>query len=307
MKTKVNLTVIEYIVHYFWHAVFSSYALWPPGEYGLPMPKSGCPGANDFTWTTGYIIQDLQDGSSSKTNISSNSNLQAIVTNDVQQYFCIKSNQTTVSDAKRKPWPAGEYCIYQKGKSCPAGMSSGSVFWDDENANGNNKNAKNGSLPEGVFNEDTKIFFCCQTNGVHSTPIKLPVNKPFYLIAVGPYCQLVLNTVYTLEYIEYDTEDDNNHDKVTSPHPFGANLVHPRIYYCYYQGTPAFLILAINSSQFLTIFYHCNQLVIFDLLLMNHFCELVHRISFLDILACYSKETVCNESVIFDLIYFNVV
>lgn len=276
MKTKVNLTVIEYIVHYFWHAVFSSSALWPPGEYGLPMPKSGCPGANDFTWTTGYIIQDLQDGSSSKTNISSNSNLQAIVTNDVQQYFCIKSNQTTVSDAKRKPWPAGEYCIYQKGKSCPAGMSSGSVFWDDENANGNNKNAKNGSLPEGVFNEDTKIFFCCQTNGVHSTPIKLPVNKPFYLIAVGPYCQLVLNTVYILEYIEYDTEDDNNHDKVTSPHPFGANLVHPRIYYCYYQGTPAFLILAINSSQFLTFFYHCNQLVIFDLLLMNHFCELVH-------------------------------
>ena len=254
MKTKVTLTVIEYIVHYFLHAGFSSSALWPSGEYGLPMPRSGCPGANDFTWTTGYIIQDLQDGSSSKTNISSNSNLQAIVTNDVQQNFCIKSNQTTVSDAKRKPWPAGEYCIYQKGKSCPAGMSSGSVFWDDENANGNNKNTKNGSLPEGVFNEDTKIFFCCQTKGVHSTPIKLPVNKPFYLIAVGAYCQLVLNTVYTLEYIEYDTEDDNNHDKVTSPHPFGANLVHPRIYFCYYQGTPAFVILAINSSQFLTFF-----------------------------------------------------
>ena len=235
------------------------------------MPKSGCPGANDFTWTTGYIIQDLQDGSSSKTNISSNSNLQAIVTNDVQQYSCVKSNQTTVSDAKRKPWPAGEYCIYQKGKSCPAGMSSGSVFWDDENANGNNKNAKNGSLPEGVFNEDTKIFFCCQTNGVHSTPVKLPVNKPFYLIAVGPYCQLVLNTVYTLEYIEYDTEDDNNHDKVTSLHPFGANLVHPRIYYCYYQGTSAFLILAINSFRFLTFFYHCNQLVIFDIFFNESF------------------------------------
>ena len=40
---------------------------------------------------------------------------------------------------------------------------------------------------------------------------------------------------------------------------------------------------------------------------MNHFCELAHRIRFLDILARYPKETVCNESVIFNLIYFTVV
>ena len=220
-----------------WHTssclVFSSFELWPSGRYGLPMPKTGCPTANGFHWSTGYVHQDLEDNDS-QTKASPDSHLAGSVSNDVLQYFCIKNE--TFTFLNRPSWPAGQYCIYRKGTSCPAGMYSGSLLLDNENANGTNKNSHNGSLPTGVYNQDTKIFFCCQTSGLYNVAIQLPVDKPFYLIAFRPYCQEVLNTVHTMEFIVYDTEDDNNHDKRIFPYPYGAELQEPRINYCYYQG-----------------------------------------------------------------------
>ena len=213
--------------------VFSSFVLWPSGRYGLPMPKTGCPTANGFHWSTGYIYQDLEDNDS-QTKASPDSHLAGSVSNDVLQYFCIKNE--TFTFLNRPSWPAGQYCIYRKWTSCPAGMHSGSLLLDNENANGTNKNSHNGSLPAGVYNQDTKIFFCCQTSRSYDVAIQLPVDKPFYLIAKGPYCQEVLNTVHTMEFIVYDTEDDNNHDQKIFPYPYGAGLQEPRINYCYYQG-----------------------------------------------------------------------
>jgi len=116
-------------------------------------------------------------------------------------------------------------------------MLSGSVLWDDEEgASGTNKNANSGSLPAGVYNQDTKIFFCCHTAGSYDNPIELPFDKPFYLIAFTSHCQEVLNTVHTMEHIVYDTEDYYNHDDQTYPYPYGADFGEPRIYYCYYQA-----------------------------------------------------------------------
>ena len=197
------------------------------------MPKTGCPTANDFHWSTGYIYQDLEDNDS-QTKASPDAHLAGSVSNDVLQYFCIKNE--TFTFLNRPSWPAGEYCIYRKGTSCPAGMHSGSLLLDNENANGTNKNSHNGSLPTGVYNQDTKIYFCCQTSGSYDVAMQLPVDKPFYLIAFRPYCQEVLNTVHTMEFIVYDTEDDNNNDQRTFPYPYGAELQEPRINYCYYQG-----------------------------------------------------------------------
>ena len=216
--------------------VFSTSILWPSGRYGLPMPKSRCPTANGFHWISGYIYQDLEN-KASVTTVSPNAHLLGWVSNDVSQSFCIKNQTSTALDNKRKPWPEGEYCIYRKGSSCPAGMLNGSVLWDNENADGTNKNARYGSLPAGVYNQDTKIFFCCKTTGSYYKPIELPTDKPFYLIAFTSYCQRVLNTVHTMELIVYDTEDDNNHDKTIFPYPYGADMREPHIYYCYYQGT----------------------------------------------------------------------
>lgn len=146
----------------------------------------------------------------------------------------MKIDNSTSHDAKRKKWPKGQYCIYQKGSSCPAGMISGSLLWDDENGVNGSKNFRNGTLPKGVYNHDTKIFFCCQISGSYNVPIELPTDKPFYLLAFRPHCQEVLNTGHIMEFIEYATEDHNNHDKKSFPYPYGADFRNPRIHYCYY-------------------------------------------------------------------------
>lgn len=206
------------------------------------MPKSRCPSSRGFHWVSGYIYQDLENDNS-RTTVSSDAHFRGWVSNDVVQYFCIKNHSSPGIDANRGPWPAGEYCIYQKGSSCPVGMQRGSVLWDDENFSGMNKNNNSGSLPAGVYNQDTKIFFCCQTYGYYFNPIELPIDKPFYLMAWKGHCQYVLNTVHRKEYIVYDTEDDNNHDKQTDPFPYGANfLPEPHIYYCYYEGKVLFFL-----------------------------------------------------------------
>jgi len=127
-------------------------------------------------------------------------------------------------------------------------MLSGSVLWDDKNGANNNWNF--GSLPKGVYKADTQIFFCCHTNGSFQKPIELPIDKPFYLIAFTPHCQEVLNTVHTMEYIVYDTEDDNNHDNQTYPYPYGADFKPPRIHYCYYQaGKPTATSIPTSNSN----------------------------------------------------------
>lgn len=40
------------------------------------------------------------------------------------------------------------------------GFSSGSVFWDDEDTF--NDNSHGGYLPDGTFDSDTKIDYCCR-------------------------------------------------------------------------------------------------------------------------------------------------
>ena len=182
------------------------------------------------------------------TRVSPNSHLRGWVSNDVVRYFCIKNNASATVDSKRFNWPAGEYCIYQRGSSCPMGLQSGWVLWDDEDSvTGTNKNSHAGVLPAGVYNQDTKIFFCCQATGFYYNPIELPVASPFYLIAFTPQCQEVLNTIHTLEYIVYDTENDNNHDKKTPPYPYGVSFQEPTIYYCYYKGITAFAVVHFNA------------------------------------------------------------
>ena len=201
------------------------------------MPKSGCPGANGFQWQTGYIYQDLED-EDSVTTVSPNSQLKGKVSGDVEQFFCIKDNITVAVERNRPRWPAGEYCIYQKGSDCPDGLQSRWMFWDDEDgADGTNKNTHAGVLPKGVFDDDTKIFFCCKnTVDGYKEPIDLPFASPFYLMAFRPHCQEVLYTIHKMEYIAYNTEDDRNIDAKSFPYPYGADFSPPRIHYCYYRG-----------------------------------------------------------------------
>jgi len=218
---------------------FSHAAQWPAGKYGLPMAKSGCPTANGFSWDVGYIYQDLEDNNSlTTTSLNFHLNAAVLASGDIYQRFCMKTNKSTSIDIGRANWPYGNYCIYKKGSRCPWGLVEGYVLWDDENGrSGVNLNFHNGSLPNGDYNQDTKILFCCQSVGSPDSPVELPIDTPFYLIAFNnKKCQEVLKTIHTTEYIRYDTENDNNHDKQAYPYPFGADLYPPYIYYCFYQG-----------------------------------------------------------------------
>ena len=129
----------------------------------------------------------------------------------------------------------GSYCIYKSG-TCPKDMRSGWVKWDDEN--NNNENRKRGYLPDGSYDKDTKIEYCCQTDGNWYDSIELPVSQPFYLLTSNstdtPKCQMVKWAFSYLEYIVFDTEDSDNKDGQGGEHLF---LDGDKKYYCYYEGT----------------------------------------------------------------------
>lgn len=131
----------------------------------------------------------------------------------------------------------GEYCIYMKSGACPTNMTSGWVYWDDENHG--NRNKRNGSLPQGIYGRDTQIHYCCQTNGKWYESIELPVNRPFYLLTSNsvatPKCQMVKWAVSRLEYVVFDTEHHDNRDSQAGDHAFMENR--SKVYYCYYEGT----------------------------------------------------------------------
>ena len=121
-------------------------------------------------------------------------------------------------------------------------MKEGSVKWDDEDINNSNK--KTGTLPDGTYNKDTTIKYCCQGEGHWYNAVQLPVDRPFYLLPHNsasfkyPKCQLVKWAMSSLEYIKYDTSDWVNHDELKGSHVFvhssGDSLL--TMYYCYYKG-----------------------------------------------------------------------
>ncbi|XP_015757085.1 PREDICTED: cubilin-like [Acropora digitifera] len=205
---------------------------WPAGTYGIPKPKTGCPSSDGFQWMTGSRSQDTNNDTS-KNNKSASFHLDAVVDKKkVKRSFCLKTS--TAKDQNRNIWPSGQYCIYKKG-SCPDGLNDGFVYWDDDD--NDNKNNKSGTLPDGDYNRNTKIEFCCRTDGNENEPVVLPTKEQFYLLAYEfPRCQMVKWTVSSLEWIYYDTEDSNNNDHREWAFPYNAATQHPTIYYCYYRG-----------------------------------------------------------------------
>ena len=48
-----------------------------------------------------------------------------------------------------------------------------------------------GSVPDGKYDRNTKIYYCCRTDGTQSMKLTLPTEKPFYLLKYGSRCQEV--------------------------------------------------------------------------------------------------------------------
>ena len=79
----------------------------------------------------------------------------------------------------------------------------------------------------------------CSTTGSTQTPISLPLDSPFYLIAYGSKtCQAVRGTKSTLEFIYYETEFFTvlSLNDYGGTHPYGASrgTTGHVIFYCYY-------------------------------------------------------------------------
>ena len=129
---------------------------------------------------------------------------------------------------------SGQYCIFKKG-SCPKGLTEGYIHWDDETEK--NINDKGGTLPDGIYDKDTLIYYCCRTDGDKFTPMPLPLISPFYLKAYSSSeCQRVEGAISTEEFIRYDTEDESNKDKQHGSYPYGGGISNHNISYCYYKS-----------------------------------------------------------------------
>ncbi|XP_041462167.1 uncharacterized protein LOC121413420 [Lytechinus variegatus] len=207
--------------------VCHSYAqTWPSGTYGLPKPLTGCPSG----WVDGRRKHDTED-TSPNNNWSDPLNLAGYqYSSSMEHEFCIKTSTSGSSG-----WPAGEYCIYKYG-SCPSGFQEKFVYWDDEDSS--NANSRSGTLPDGVYDNNTKYRFCCRNDGDTSQAISLPTGNNFYLFAIKATCQQVNGMDVTLEYFYWDNEDSSNADDESSgtntPYP-GVILGGIKLNFCYYQ------------------------------------------------------------------------
>ena len=130
------------------------------------------------------------------------------------------------------------YCIYKKGQ-CPSGMNEGSIRWDDEDDPNKDSNDKCCTLPDGEYSKHiTTIFYCCNGGGDWRKSIDLPINEPFYLLPyMSDNCQRVKEAISVLEYITFDTEENNNFDEFKGSYGYTTEIQGiPTVYYCYYKG-----------------------------------------------------------------------
>ncbi|XP_068728127.1 uncharacterized protein [Montipora capricornis] len=217
---------------------------WPGGTYGIPKPADGCPSVEAFRWQQGWRCQYSNGHKDSKNAKSLAFHVDAVVDGEkVNRSFCMKTH--AASDGNRLVWPPGQYCIY-KYQRCPDGLTEGFVLWDDHDKR--HENDKGGTLPNGTYNHNTKIEFCCRTDGDKSHPILLPTRAPFYLLAYGSeQCQMVKWAIATQEWIYYDTEKLRNLDEANGTYPYRGGEKHPTIYYCYYQACSVNLTGAIGT------------------------------------------------------------
>ncbi|GFR84871.1 apextrin-like protein 1 [Elysia marginata] len=193
---------------------------WPSGHYALLKPKTGCPiDLLPHHGTETYLKLHTQSQSSSDpsnshspafprdTKSTSGSN------NFVTLQFCEVTKQIQSNTIR---WPQGSFCINKlQSKSCPGGFTDGHVHFDTEDAG----DYSEGTQTVANSNSNPYLYFCCQDSGSANTPIQLPTQSPFFLYRYGGVCQAVQGMSVSSEYIQINTEDSGNYDKLSNIHP----------------------------------------------------------------------------------------
>ena len=195
---------------------------WPEGTYALPKSTSGCPSGSIGE---GFIYQDNQDSNNDNA-ISSPCSLSGSFSENTRTDYC------TISSCSQSSWPSGTYCILQIG-SCPSGFGEGYVNWDDEDDN--NDNVVSGSVPNCLVGSNSRLYYCCRSDGPISTPISLPTGIPFYLLQKSSAgCQRVAGLRDRHDWVYTDDEDNNNDNAKVGNVPYVTGTTNYKVNYCYY-------------------------------------------------------------------------
>ncbi|WAR03074.1 hypothetical protein MAR_009632 [Mya arenaria] len=200
--------------------------------YGLMMTSNGCPGD---LWLSGWRRFDTEDTDPDNyfTDGIKNYLKGYFEIDDIETHFCIKNIPSFTSCDTS--WPKGSYCILMYGGSCPSGFQSGFIQWNNED-NGN-KNARGGTLPDGVYDSDTRIYFCCRNDGLTSTAISLPTDQPFILVRISTACQTVYGMGVTEVFVQWDEDDVDDASDPGGLHPYADDgFYNLRLYFCYYYN-----------------------------------------------------------------------
>ena len=165
---------------------------WPRGAYGLPKANGGCP---EGSWNEGWCIISTLNNTLYLPEGQRAAHMYGWVTNedkDIAMHFCMKGEENTGSSSRDTPlWPSGTYCILQNGESCPSGFKTSSypLMWGDVSPRG-------GCTPD-VQHYDYHLYrkwyivihrfrgfnLCCRSDGNISTPVDLPHQHSFILLA----------------------------------------------------------------------------------------------------------------------------
>ena len=97
-----------------------------------------------------------------------------------------------------------------------------------------NSNKYTGQLPDGVYDKNTHIKYCCHLNGHATNAIILPTDSPFVMLKSNNHlCQLVKGKKVRSEYFHWDCEDWFPRTSAGGCRPYvyvGKNV---KIEYCY--------------------------------------------------------------------------
>ncbi|XP_050396408.2 uncharacterized protein LOC126814967 isoform X2 [Patella vulgata] len=208
----------------------------PKGHYTILMAKEGCP---HHLFQTGRLTH-RGEGDNSVGHGGPQGLAGDFSTNSFTYRFCTSDNQYKHGG----DWPKGNYCILRRGGTCPLGFISGGghIQFGDTDWNPAYGSRYYGTLPDGVYDDNTKLEFCCREDGAIIEPIDLPAVAPLVLflykqnIFDPPSCQAVKGMQYRQEHITFDNEDGGIFE-ISGTTPYTVTNANERIsmYYCVYQ------------------------------------------------------------------------
>ncbi|GFR69807.1 MACPF domain-containing protein 2 [Elysia marginata] len=191
---------------------------WPSGNYALLQPKLGCPAdLAFFSKTRSFLkIHTQSQSSSDPANGYSAAFARQTTSTDGSQKFVTLEFCEVTTKHNTTEWPRGSFCIHKLyTMSCPPEFAEGYVYMDTEDTNAQGDGSTN--VPKKL--NDPTIYFCCQTTSPASVPIELPTHSPFLLYRHGGVCQAVQGMAVSEEYVQINTEDHDNRDRLSGHHP----------------------------------------------------------------------------------------